>query len=102
MSGAECDKYVKKSMSMIKAPILVVRAADDPVLSTYSSDRIINNVQSEYKQQLELEFYRRSLFSESQGSKLMNKVIDYLHDLGKGVDFLKQRKEELPLPDSVN
>ena len=41
---------------MIKAPILVVRAADDPVLSTYSSDRIINNVQSEYKQQLELEF----------------------------------------------
>jgi len=92
----------KRSMPKITVPILVIRAADDPVLSTYSSDRITNNVQSEYKQQVELEFYRRSLFSESQGRKLMSTVIDYLHDLNKGVDFLNKQKEELPLPDSAN
>ena len=92
----------KQSMSKITIPILVVRAADDPVLSTYSSDRITSNVKSEYKQLIEVEFYRRNLFSEVQGQKLMDTVIDYLHDLSKGVEFLKKRQEELPLPESTN
>ena len=92
----------KQSMAKITIPILVVRAADDPVLSTYSSDRITSNVKSEYRQLIEMEFYRQNLFSEAQGQKLMDTVIDYLHDLSKGVEFLKKRQEELPLPESTN
>ena len=98
----------KRAMAKVSSPVLVIRAADDPVLSTFSSDRITNKVQSDYKQQVELEFYRRSLFSGVQGQKLIDTVIDYIHDLSKGVEYLKkqqqqqQKKQELPISESTN
>ena len=97
----------KRAITQIKSPILILRALDDPVLSTYSSDRISNKVQSDYKRQVELEFYRRSLFSGLQGQKLIDTVIKYLHDLGKGTEFLKQQqledlKRELSVSESTS
>lgn len=91
----------KKSMESVECPMLVIRPADDPILATFASERVINRVQSDYKQLIELEFHRHNLFEGSKGLNLMNTSVDFIHNLSRGADYLKLQNQLITTPQSV-